>query len=469
MYLVTSFDILQLSKCFFFQVISSGFNLLESPTTPVKPLEISSTPLDATPEYNTDTENYEVTEPDDFEISEPSKWRSSLGSNSIRMPSEESSSTDNASVIDLDSRLSRSVIRKHSYDSENSDVPLSRKSSTRLSPLLDAPVALSTLKYKSLLNGSNDWTNRRKSYSFEDTSPLNETISYSNDTLAMESSTDSGICKSTEIVNEPDEKFIDRKDDKYYDRPEETFKDWLSKNRQSSSFYKGHHIKSKREHGVVVEEPLENSIALQSKGRVTITVPIKVDIDEEYQFRKNQASEDGDRKVKKVGFCKTELHFAPETGIVNIIATDEKPPPSNDFRKRRSAFVPIYGNFEKPITLFGETIKEFPEINPSEFPPTINNETGEIDENTAATKSILKNRIPKPMPYLLGENIVFGSSGDDVANRYNDRSFSNVVPTAVSLINRQLQERRCSNETTSSDTDIDIMKKNVFRTTNTGK
>lgn len=461
--------ILQLNKGLFFQVISSGFNLLESPTTPIKPLEISSTPLDATPEFNTDTDNYKVTEPDDFEISEPSKWRSSLGSNSIRMPSEESSSTDNASIIDLDSRLHRSVIRKHSYDSENSDVPLSRKNSSRLSPLLDAPVALSTLKYKSLLNGSNDWTNRRKSYSFEDTSPLNETISYSNDTLAMESSTDSGICKSTEIVNEPDDKLIDHKDKKYFDRHEETFKDWLSKNRPSSSFYKGYHVKPKREHDVVVEEPVENSLGLQSKGKVSISVPIKVETNEEYQYRKNQANEDGDRKVKKVGFCKTELHFAAETGMVNIIATDEKPPPSNDFRKRRSAFVPIHGNFEKPITLFGETLKDFPEMKPSEFLTSINNETGEIDESTAATKSILKNRIPKPKPYLLGENIVFGSSDDDVANRNDDRSFSNIVPTAVSLINRQLQERRYSNETTSTDTDIDIIKNNVFRTTNTGK
>lgn len=441
---------------------------MESPTTPLKPLEISSTPLDATPEFNTDTDNYKVTEPDDFEISEPSKWRSSSGSNSIRMPSEESSSTDNASIIDLDSRLHRGAIRKHSYDSENSDIPLSRKSSCRLSPLLDAPVVLSTLKYKSLLNGSNDWTNRRKSYSFEDTSPLNETISYSNDTLAMESSTDSGICKSSEIVNEPDDRSIDQKDKKYFDRHEGTFKDWLSKNRPTSSFYKAHHIKPRREHDVVVEEPPENGVALQSKGKVTITVPIKVETNGEYQYRKNQASEDGDRKVKKVGFCKTELHFAAETGMVNIIATDEKPPPSNDFRKRRSAFVPIHGNFEKPITLFGETVKDFSEIIPSEFSPTINNETGEIDENTAATKSILKNKIPKPKPYLLGENIVFGSSDDDVANKNGDRCFANKVPAAVSLINRQLQERRYSNESASTDTDLDIIKNNVFRTTNTG-
>ncbi|KAI5641803.1 hypothetical protein NE865_06107 [Phthorimaea operculella] len=366
-------------------VLSSGFNLLESPTypsLPSKPLEISSTPLESSPEPNTDTENYKVTEPDDFDISEPSKWKSSSNRNSLRMPSEESSSTDNASVIDLDSRMN--LLRKYSYDSENSDIPTFRRNSSRASPLLDPPVALSTLKYKSLLNGSSDWNSRRKSYSFEDTSPLNETVVHSNDTLAMESSTDSGICKSTEIVNDSEDKFFD-KIERRFDRHEETFKDWLSKNRSGSSFYKGKPSKSSREHGVVIEEPLENAIALQSKGKVSITVPITVADD--YEYKKTNASDDADRKVKRVEFCKTELHFATDTGKVNIIATDEKPPPSNDFRKRRSAFVPING-----------------------------------------------------------ENMAFGCS-DDPTNKSRDSIFDSPVPSAVSLINRQLLERRGSDDT----------------------
>ncbi|KAJ2952814.1 hypothetical protein O0L34_g7179 [Tuta absoluta] len=418
-------------------VLSSGFNLLESPTypsIPSKPLEISSMPLESSPEPNTDTENYKVTEPDDFEISEPSKWKSSSNRNSLRMPSEESSSTDNASVIDLDSRMN--LLRKYSYDSENSDIPSFRRNSSRDSPLLDPPVALSTLKYKSLLNGNSDWNSRRKSYSFEDTSPLNETVVHSNDTLAMESSTDSGICKSTEIVNDADDKFYD-KIERRFDRHEETFKDWLSKNRSNSSFYKGKPTKSSREHGIVIEEPLENTIALQSKGKVSITVPITVADD--YEYKKTNASDDADRKVKKVEFCKTELHFTTDTGKVNIIATDEKPPPSNDFRKRRSAFVPINGKFEKPITLFGESTKEFSVIEAGSFTNTTN-EINEFEENTAATKSILKNKIPKPKPYLLGENMAFGCS-DDATNKSRDSTFDSPVPSAVSLINRQLLER----------------------------
>lgn len=459
---------------FIFQVISSGFNLLEPSsfqTKPLeicsKPLEISSTPLESSPESNTEGEDYKVTEPDDFDISEPSKWKSSSGG-SLRMPSEESSSTDNASIIDLDSRNShRSAFRKYSYDSENSDFPSipSRRNSSRASPLLDAPVALSTLKYKSLLNGSSEWNNRRKSYSFEDTSPINETILHSNDTIAMESSTDSGICKSTEIVNDTD-KYNDQKERRHDD----TFQDWLSKNRSATSFFKNSQFKSYREHDVVLEDPQENNITLQSPGKVSITVPITLEGDENYPYKKSSASDDGDRRVKRVEFCKTELHFAAESGKVNIIATDEKPPPSNDFRKRRSAFVPINANFDKPVTLFGETNKDLCPIATDDFAISTRSEISESDENTAATKSILKNKIPKPKPYLLGENMVFGRS-TDLLEKKDDTSYESAVPTAVTLINRQLQsERRYSNETTSShssETDAGV-KNSAFRTTNKG-
>lgn len=40
-------------------------------------------------------------------------------------------------------------------------------------------------------------------------------------------------------------------------------------------------------------------------------------------------------RVKKVGFCKTEIHFAADSGKVNIVETDGKPPPTNRFRRRK--------------------------------------------------------------------------------------------------------------------------------------
>uniref|UniRef100_A0A2A4JNN4 DUF4739 domain-containing protein n=1 Tax=Heliothis virescens TaxID=7102 RepID=A0A2A4JNN4_HELVI len=450
------------------RVISSGFNLLESPSSPMKPLEISSTPFESSPEPN--TENYKVTEPDDFEISEPSKWRGSTKGSAIRMPSEESSSTDNASIIDLDARLGRNLHRKYSYDSECSDIHSSRNTS-RNSPLLDTPVTLSTLKYKSLLNSSNEWNTRRKSYSFEDTSPLNETITHSNDTLAMESSTDSGICKSTEIVNDQMDDYAHTKhfsrDERKTHNNEESFRDWLSKNRPTSH-YRGTKFKTYREHDIVLEEPLENNITLQSTGKVSITLPVTVETDSDEYNKKHQVTEDGDRKVKRVEFCKTEVHFAAESGKVNIIATDEKPLPSTDFRKRRSAFVPMKDMIEKPITLFGEK-SDFSTPNGVGTPFILSSsEFGESDENTAATKSILKNKIPKPKPYLLGENMAFGTS-DGLLSK---DSPNDCVLSAVSLVNKQLQsEKRYNSEVKSIFTgaaEDPVVKPNVLRTIKAG-
>ncbi|KAM3963514.1 uncharacterized protein ACR2FA_002447 isoform 2-T2 [Aphomia sociella] len=454
------------------RVLSSGFNFLDpSPSFSTKPLEISSTPLELSTDPNTETENYKVTEPDDSEISEPSKWKGATSGSSIRMPSEESSSADNASIIDLDSQsLHGNLNRKYSYDSENSDFQSSKRISSRASPLLDPPITLSTLKYKSLLNGSNDWNNRRKSYSFEDTCPLNETKLNDNDTLAMESSTDSGICKSSERVNDHTDDintystFVERKDKKQ-NNMDETFKDWLSKNRPSM-FYKGTQLKPCREHDTATEDNIENNIALQSHGKVSITVPITIEREDD----KKICNDDGERKVKRVEFCKTELHFAAESGKVNIIATDEKPPPSNDFRKRRSAFVPIRDTFEKPITLFGEKV-DFPESIKSGF-SIYNSEIGDFDENenTAATKSILKNKIPKPKPYLLGENMAFGNM-DGHPNKDRLISDNTSVPTGVLLINTQLQTEKTYNNETNASFSRQVntsYASNSFRTINKG-
>ncbi|XP_031768160.2 uncharacterized protein MAL13P1.304 isoform X2 [Galleria mellonella] len=457
------------------RVLSSDFNFLDSPsfpTMPTKPLEISSTPLEMSADPNIETENYKVTEPDDSEISEPSKWKAAASGSSIRLPSEESSSADNASIIDLDFQSSqKNINRKYSYDSESSDIQYNKRSSCRASPLLDPPVTLSTLKYKSLLNGSNDWNNRRKSYSFEDTCPLNETILHENDTLAMESSTDSGICKSSERVNDHADDinaystYMERKDKKQNNH-DETFKDWLSKNRPSM-FYKGTQLKPCKENDIVMDNNVENNIILQSSGKVSITVPITIEGEDN---KKVWSNDEGERKVKRVEFCKTELHFAAESGKVNIIATDEKPPPSNDFRKRRSAFVPIKGTFEKPITLFGERADFLQPIKP-DFSIYNNSEIGEFDENenTAATKSILKNKIPKPKPYLLGENMALGNT-ENLTNE--DRISNNVsVPTGVLLINKQLQTENIYNNKTTTGFSREVNSSyasNSFRTTNKG-
>ncbi|CAG5012838.1 unnamed protein product [Parnassius apollo] len=424
------------------RVISSGYNFLEPTSSQSKPLEISSMPLEIT-DSNVDNQDYKVTEPDDLDISQPSKWRSVSGSNSIRLPSEESSSTDNASIIDLDSKTYpkysyKKEVIENSHQQSESFKPGNPKNN-RVSPLLDAPVTLSTLKYKSLLNGNDDWNNRRKSYSFEDTAPLSKIILDRNDRFAIESSTDSGICKSSEIVNDTDNTRYYKSKERKSQAPEETFKDWLTKNRQNT--FGSHPTKPLKEHSITPERLSENNITLQSPGKMCITLPVTIETDDDDKFRKNQICNEADKKSKKVEFCKTELHFTTETGTVNIIATDEKPPPTNDFRRRRSAFVPISDRFEKPVMLFGEKT-DFNEKNKTEcFSNSSTSEIGESDENTAATKSILKNRIPKPKPYLLGENMVLGNV-DNLINKSDKPVVNDQNVTGVSLINTQLQADR---------------------------
>lgn len=373
------------------------------------------------------------------------------------MPSEESSSADNASIIDLDSRSSSRSTFRRSFNGKHDVKGIN--GNTRISPLLDAPTTLSTLKYTSLLNASDEWNNRRKSYSFEDTSPMKKINDVIN--LSIDSSTDSGICKSTELFNDSNNSTVPKNNEhlEHTSEIKQDFKDWLSKNRRNT--YK--EIKMSPPKSVHIHD--DSNITLQSTGKVTITLPVDVTYSEQYE-NQSKSSDENDRKTKKVEFCKTELHFTADTGTVNIIATDEKPPPSNDFRRRKSAFVPLNEKSDRPITLFG--IK--PEISEIDTNYGVSNHSlGDNDENTAATKGILKNKIPKPKPYLLGENMAFGTSNNQKTDEFEK---SGTVLSAVSLINRQLQaERRYSNDTTSSATsDLDLSPhiNKPYRTPNKG-
>ncbi|XP_014214041.1 uncharacterized protein LOC106643413 isoform X2 [Copidosoma floridanum] len=70
------------------------------------------------------------------------------------------------------------------------------------------------------------------------------------------------------------------------------------------------------------------------------------------------------KPVKRVEFCKTEIHFAPDSGKVNIVETDGKPPPTNKFRRRRrnnNAPPMANGALQKsdlPLVHFGDTSYE---------------------------------------------------------------------------------------------------------------
>ncbi|XP_032310957.1 uncharacterized protein LOC6498360 isoform X9 [Drosophila ananassae] len=57
---------------------------------------------------------------------------------------------------------------------------------------------------------------------------------------------------------------------------------------------------------------------------------------------------------KRVEFCKTEVHFAAESGRVNIVETDGKPPPTQNFRRRRrTASGPLQSLVKSASTVSG--------------------------------------------------------------------------------------------------------------------
>lgn len=121
------------------------------------------------------------------------------------------------------------------------------------------------------------------------------------------------------------------------------------------------------------------------------------------------------KKTKRVEFCKTEIHFAPDSGKVNIVETDGKPPPTNNFRRRRrssgSSGTPttasdIFNRFDEQ-----EDIKLIPEVKSNTFESIKSNSSfialnnsGDSNDDVEL-KGILKNKPMKPRQYHLGENL----------------------------------------------------------------
>ncbi|XP_043465419.1 uncharacterized protein LOC122500526 isoform X2 [Leptopilina heterotoma] len=81
----------------------------------------------------------------------------------------------------------------------------------------------------------------------------------------------------------------------------------------------------------------------ESTGHIKVTIdlknpPPKSEITKDSNSQENNVlfiSDCSTKPTKKVGFCKTEVHFVADSGKVNIVETDGKPPPTNRFRRRR--------------------------------------------------------------------------------------------------------------------------------------
>ncbi|KAJ8679845.1 hypothetical protein QAD02_015632 [Eretmocerus hayati] len=87
------------------------------------------------------------------------------------------------------------------------------------------------------------------------------------------------------------------------------------------------------ENGCSVVGPAKTNGEVE-RGTVT-TDSSKVQNNKDEAQTQQQQQVANNKPVKRVEFCKTEIHFAPDSGKVNIVETDEKPPPTNKFRRRK--------------------------------------------------------------------------------------------------------------------------------------
>lgn len=106
----------------------------------------------------------------------------------------------------------------------------------------------------------------------------------------------------------------------------------------------------------------------ESTGHIKVTIDLKnapkneITRDSNSQENVLFLSDCSTKPTKKVGFCKTEVHFVADSGKVNIVETDGKPPPTNRFRRRRrnnsNNGLGISANKNLPVVHFGDTSYE---------------------------------------------------------------------------------------------------------------
>ncbi|KAI8121592.1 hypothetical protein CVS40_7478 [Lucilia cuprina] len=195
----------------------------------------------------------------------------------------------------------------------------------------------SRLKYRD--TNSTDWHIRRKSYGFEKMSPPEKAM------LRMDASTDSGLGRSGELQNwSPTSEAaaanrtvvhfgestkvaaVPAVQRRY--RPQKSHEESENSPEEDSAV-------SKR-HSIAVDE----SQYVRDNSRQTTQIHLNGFYEPGNYSKLIHSSEStttNDRgQQKRVEFSKTEVHFATESGRVNIVETDSKPPPTNNFRRRRS-------------------------------------------------------------------------------------------------------------------------------------
>uniref|UniRef100_A0A1Y1JY63 Uncharacterized protein n=1 Tax=Photinus pyralis TaxID=7054 RepID=A0A1Y1JY63_PHOPY len=266
------------------------------------------------------------------------------------------------------------------------------------------------------INRNEDWYNRRKSYGFEQVHNQEPTNTISKNNASMDSSTDSGICRSSEIMlvpttnkssvqlNKSSDLNDSQKDEIYnrinkYNTPNESavpnignvkrYASIFEQKRDSSrirdyegtkitipivpegyhdreldcspfSYNRNIHNGEIKRHSIAVDESRYVTQAPANHYRRTSLAINDKTADEALDDDFSQG-----KRHKKVEFCKTEVHFAVDSGRVNIVATDEKPPPTNNFRRRRRNSATLYNNLLTeanknglPVLHFGDSSYE---------------------------------------------------------------------------------------------------------------
>lgn len=284
----------------------------------------------------------------------------------------------------------------------------------------------------SLMGGRNEWQSRRKSYGFEKVTPPPEQTS--NNTFqakqTMESSTDSGIGRSGELVSHsalPSKGTTTAKNGTIIHisnpSPDNTYQSYRSSFRNSLSSSAASKVDNPKRHSIAVaddrkyfNDDFKEVPALSGPNRPHASANGFNVI-----FNSNNLSNNNNTLLtnsvqtnnsKRVEFCKTEVHFAAESGRVNIVESDGKPPPTNNFRRRRSStqFLPdspteqVQPSASGAVAIPAEDIKTV-------VASSIAEPRSYSEEETDSLRGILKNKPVKPKPYHLGENCSDGLFG----------------------------------------------------------
>ncbi|XP_036321547.1 pneumococcal serine-rich repeat protein [Rhagoletis pomonella] len=201
---------------------------------------------------------------------------------------------------------------------------------------------------------STEWHSRRKSYGFEQMSPPeNKSI------FRMDASTDSGLGRSGELSNwSPTESAAAastaaaaaaRATVIHFGEPAKTVTQAHFRAGKSPARHTPDEDLHKR-HSIAVDESQYVRDNLRKTSQVHLNGfydTAELGSKPNMQLSRYDSNPEGSQGCnstlfqraqnaqKRVEFCKTEVHFAAESGRVNIVETDGKPPPTNNFRRRR--------------------------------------------------------------------------------------------------------------------------------------